>query len=228
MQDLIAAEKYVQPSRELKAEIMYLKGICHAGMGQFAEARAMFRYVVDHFPDSEFGYKAKEELIEQSHAYIDEFRGFLEARPQSGDYDKKIISAIRERWWNACDKSASIATLNRQSKVRLTYRLHADGSVSDLVVESSEVEEPLVDLCRQAILSAAPFDPWPDELRREVGREFRRIALTFFYHPRRTEPRKSISSPVGETVSSTRFDSPPGSTTSSSAQTSEINFPEKL
>jgi outer membrane protein assembly factor BamD (BamD/ComL family) len=60
---LADAERYVGPTPQLKAEIAYLRGICYAGLGKAAEARAMFKYVVDHYPDTEYGYKAKEQII---------------------------------------------------------------------------------------------------------------------------------------------------------------------
>jgi hypothetical protein len=60
---LADAEKYTEPTPELKAEICYLKGVCYEGMGMSADAKAMFKYAVDHYPDSQYGYRAKEKLL---------------------------------------------------------------------------------------------------------------------------------------------------------------------
>jgi outer membrane protein assembly factor BamD (BamD/ComL family) len=56
------AENYTKPTPQLMAEIAYLRGVCYAGLARPAEAKALFKYVVDHFPDTEYAYKAREQL----------------------------------------------------------------------------------------------------------------------------------------------------------------------
>lgn len=56
------AEHLVEPEPLVKAEIVYLKGVCYSGLGRSADARGSFQYVVDHYPDTEFAYQAKEKL----------------------------------------------------------------------------------------------------------------------------------------------------------------------
>ena len=56
------AEHLIEPEPLTKAEIVYLKGVCYAGLGRSQDARGSFQYVADQFPNTEFGYQAKERL----------------------------------------------------------------------------------------------------------------------------------------------------------------------
>jgi len=59
---LSEAEKYTIPKPDVLAEIAYLKGVCYEGLHKPDEARAMFKYVADHFANTDYGYMAKEKL----------------------------------------------------------------------------------------------------------------------------------------------------------------------
>ena len=59
------AEHLANPEPVVKAEIVYLKGVCYEGLGRNADARGSFQYVADQFPDTEFGYQAKEKLASE-------------------------------------------------------------------------------------------------------------------------------------------------------------------
>jgi Flp pilus assembly protein TadD len=56
------AEHFTEPEPLVKAEIVYLKGVCYAALGRSADARGSFHYVAEQFPNTEFGYQAKEKL----------------------------------------------------------------------------------------------------------------------------------------------------------------------
>jgi Flp pilus assembly protein TadD len=56
------AEHLIPPEPLVKAEIVYLKGVCYAGLGRTADARGSFQFVAEQFPNTEFGYQAKEKL----------------------------------------------------------------------------------------------------------------------------------------------------------------------
>lgn len=56
------AEHLIQPQPLVKAEIVYLKGLCYEGLGRNADARGSFQFVAEQFPDTEFGYQAKARL----------------------------------------------------------------------------------------------------------------------------------------------------------------------
>jgi Flp pilus assembly protein TadD len=56
------AEHLIEPAPQVKAEIVYLKGVCYEGLGRYADARGSFQFVAEQFPNTEFGYQAKEKL----------------------------------------------------------------------------------------------------------------------------------------------------------------------
>ncbi len=62
LQRLNAAETYGDISSDRKAEIFYLKGICHEGLNQPLQARAMFKLVAENYPETELGQQAKLKL----------------------------------------------------------------------------------------------------------------------------------------------------------------------
>jgi hypothetical protein len=56
------AESYSQTPPVVGAQLHYLKGICYENLHQPGEAKAMFKFVADHFPDTDYGYLAKEKI----------------------------------------------------------------------------------------------------------------------------------------------------------------------
>src|SRR5882724_6675142 len=58
-------ERLTEPEPLVKAEIVYLKGVCYAALGRSDDARGSFQYLADQFPNTEFGYQAKERLANE-------------------------------------------------------------------------------------------------------------------------------------------------------------------
>src|SRR5437764_13774738 len=52
------AEHLIQPEPLVQAEIVYLKGVCYAGLGRPSDARGSFQFVAEQFPNTEFGFQA--------------------------------------------------------------------------------------------------------------------------------------------------------------------------
>jgi len=64
LKSLSDAEKYVEPTPELKAEIVYMRAACYEGLERKSEAIGALKYLVDKFPDTHYAYQAKEKLRE--------------------------------------------------------------------------------------------------------------------------------------------------------------------
>jgi outer membrane biosynthesis protein TonB len=95
-----------------------------------------------------------------------------------GQYDAILIDAIREAWFgNVRNK-----TFGNQGRVDITFRLHANGRISDLHVINSTVDSILTSYCEIAIEKPSPFPPWPNEVKRELGANFRDIRFSFHYN----------------------------------------------
>jgi hypothetical protein len=95
-----------------------------------------------------------------------------------GAYDAAIIHAIQQRWYDILDEST---ILSRSGKVVIEFRIHFDGRVTDLRVIDQDVGELLSLFCRRAISDPAPFAPWPSDMRRMVGKDYRDVRFTFYY-----------------------------------------------
>jgi hypothetical protein len=50
-----------------------------------------------------------------------------------------------------------------------------------LKVNENDVTETLSWACQRAILDPAPFAPFPPDLRRLLGKEYREIQFSFYY-----------------------------------------------
>ena len=102
----------------------------------------------------------------------------VEASPL-GDYDARLVAAVQECWYSLL--RAQRYSLDRVGKVVIEFRLTQDGRVTNLHVVESNVGEVYTTLCVLAIKRPAPYDPWPAELRRLIGRNYRLVRFTFYY-----------------------------------------------
>jgi outer membrane biosynthesis protein TonB len=97
-----------------------------------------------------------------------------------GAYDAAIIEAIRKHWYDLLDNRDFAA--NYSGKVVVEFRLNSDGRVTDMKVNENDVTEILALFCQRAVQDPAPFAPWPPDLRRLVGKEYRDVRFTFYYN----------------------------------------------
>jgi hypothetical protein len=63
----------------------------------------------------------------------------------------------------------------------LQFRLHYDGSVTDMTVAQNTVGDLLGYVCQEAINDPAPFEKWPADMRFKLG-DSRDIQFTFYYY----------------------------------------------
>ena len=97
-----------------------------------------------------------------------------------GDYDRKIIEAVTQRWYDLLD-SRHFAQ-DRTGKVILRFKLKYDGTVEEMQTLENTVGEMLGYVCTESIQQAAPFEKWPMDMRRMIGANFRDITFTFYYY----------------------------------------------
>jgi len=97
-----------------------------------------------------------------------------------GDYDRKIIEAVTQRWYDLLD-SRHFAQ-DRTGKVILRFKLKYDGTVEEMQTLENTVGEMLGYVCTESIEQAAPFEKWPMDMRRMIGANFRDITFTFYYY----------------------------------------------
>jgi outer membrane biosynthesis protein TonB len=96
-----------------------------------------------------------------------------------GDYDRRFIDAVTQRWYDLLD-SQKFAQ-DRSGKVTLRFHLNYDGTVSNMEVLENTVGDLLGYVCQEAVTDPT-FEPWPSDMRRMVGANFREIVFTFYYY----------------------------------------------
>jgi len=97
-----------------------------------------------------------------------------------GVYDAKVIQAVQERWDSLLENR--LWARDRFGKVSVRFRLHADGTVTEMILTENTVDLSLGLLCQSAIRDNAPYDPWPSDMKRKVGAEYREVTFTFYYN----------------------------------------------
>jgi len=99
---------------------------------------------------------------------------------QFGQYDSDFVDAVTYRWYSLLD-SQKFAS-DRTGKVMLRFHLNYDGTITDMTVQQNTVGDLLGYVCQKAINDPAPFKPWPEDMRRLVGQNYREITFTFYYY----------------------------------------------
>ncbi len=97
-----------------------------------------------------------------------------------GDYDRAIIVAIQNRWFDLLDMRGF--GHEKSGRVVLNFRLHQDGRITNMDVTENTVDEMLSLLCQKAILDPAPYARWPSDMRRMIGADYREVRFTFYYN----------------------------------------------
>jgi hypothetical protein len=101
-------------------------------------------------------------------------------RTPFGDYDDKFIDAVRQKWYDLLDGEHFSGDC--QGRVTLHFNLNYDGTITDIKFADRSVDMHYAYLCQQALTEPAPFDKWPEEMRREIGGNQREMTFTFFYY----------------------------------------------
>jgi outer membrane biosynthesis protein TonB len=97
-----------------------------------------------------------------------------------GAYDGAFIAAVTQRWYDLLDSRQF--SMDRSGKVTLQFHLNYDGSIADMKVLDNTVGDVLGYVCQKAVTDPAPFSPWPTEMRRLIGENYREITFTFYYY----------------------------------------------
>jgi hypothetical protein len=98
------------------------------------------------------------------------------AKTVYGDYDRDFIDAVQSRWYALLkNREDDVA-----GKVVLEFNLHADGRITDMKRQYSDVNELMSLICQQAALDPAPYKPWPAQMLMVI-KDPRPIRFTFYY-----------------------------------------------
>jgi hypothetical protein len=95
-----------------------------------------------------------------------------------GYYDSELVRAIQKAWYALLDEQGYAA--DHRGKVMLRFRLHYDGTITDLTIVENTAGWLPGAICETAIEKPKPYSRFPAEMRRVVG-DIRSIQFTFFY-----------------------------------------------
>lgn len=97
-----------------------------------------------------------------------------------GSYDRLFVTAVDNRWKQLLREHRY--ALGRSGKVVLDFRLTYEGKITHVKVAESTVGEVLGLMCKRAVLDPAPYRPWPSDMRRVIGGNYRDVRFTFYYN----------------------------------------------
>jgi outer membrane biosynthesis protein TonB len=97
-----------------------------------------------------------------------------------GIYDAEFIAAVQQRWHGLLEERQTMAM--RSGKVVLNFKLTYNGRIDDMQILASDVGDILALLCRKAVEGNVPYRPWPGDMRRLIGADFREVTFTFYYY----------------------------------------------
>jgi hypothetical protein len=119
---------------------------------------------------------------------MDETKGFSVRFLEKDDhrelrraYMASIHDAIQNRWFDLLQVRGY--AVMQKGQVLLRFRLHANGSVTDLEILGSDVELALSLLCQSAVRDPSPYDLWPKQMRDEMTSDSELLTLVFIYAP---------------------------------------------
>jgi hypothetical protein len=98
-------------------------------------------------------------------------------RTVTGDYDRTFVDAVQTRWDSLLEGKGATPI----GQVRLEFKLHYDGRITDMKMPQNGVDAFFALLCQKAILDNAPYPRWTPEMRREIAGDTRVVTFTFYY-----------------------------------------------
>jgi hypothetical protein len=99
---------------------------------------------------------------------------------QFGEYDRALIEAIQQRWYDLLDSHKYAE--DRSGKVTLQFKLKPDGTIIEMHTVENTVGDMLGYLCQDAIEESTPFARWPPDMVRMIGANYRDLTFTFYYY----------------------------------------------
>jgi tetratricopeptide (TPR) repeat protein len=187
LEHLQEAASYTTPTPAVGAQIAYMEAICYEELNSPDQATALFKYAVDHYPDTEYAYMAREKLTNTD--------GFISITGPAITrlYDEQFQKQVAERWKNLL--KASNENPVHTGMVFVTFKLHQDGEITDLTVVKNTTTAALASICKKALLNSGAYEGGTPEMIKAIDKPFRTMRFTFNYWPcHKTVPSKPQNS----------------------------------
>jgi hypothetical protein len=96
------------------------------------------------------------------------------------NYDRAFTATIEKRWDLLIEKDSSHT--NYHGSVAVFFELQSNGQISNLQVKTNTVNVQAAAICQRAILDPVPYPPWPEEMRKRIGKDSREIKFNFYFY----------------------------------------------
>jgi TonB family protein len=96
-------------------------------------------------------------------------------------YDLIVYDRIERRWNDLLDALSSLSRDYSSGKVKVTLRIHPNGSITDIKIVERTVGYRQTAACAEAMKNARNIPPWPAEVRKLIRRDYQDLTLTFYY-----------------------------------------------
>jgi hypothetical protein len=96
-----------------------------------------------------------------------------------GRYKAKVYLLVGNRWYGKVDKQLQLLGVGM---VKIQYTIYSDGTVQTKLLEGGNLQL-LYAISQNSITEAAPFDPFSDALRKQVGDSFTDYFTFSVYSP---------------------------------------------
>jgi hypothetical protein len=104
--------------------------------------------------------------------------GSLTAKdPAFRDYFRNMADIVNDHWQELLKSQ----TWDVSGKVVLSFRLHSDGTISDIKIKHNEVSDLLGNICVAALFVRWDFPIWTPEMRVARPDGFANLEFTFYY-----------------------------------------------
>lgn len=98
-------------------------------------------------------------------------------------YDSNVVSSIKKQWYYLLDQvDQKTYEKGKVGTVKVRFWLYPDGKVTHFTFLENHTDNFLGYICEAAIIKSAPFPPWPPDMMRTVGKDYREIIFTFYYY----------------------------------------------
>ena len=96
-----------------------------------------------------------------------------------GDYTQRMLEAVQSSWWSIIERSHFEGV--SRGRVTVRFRLHRDGTVTDVQVLGSEVTRVMTLACKDSVMAPAPYDIWRADMVAMYG-ESDTVTINFLYY----------------------------------------------
>ena len=135
-------------------------------------------------PADQAGTNHVRELTNSKPKHLSEVRASGETANHA--YEQQLVDVVLAKWKELQREPRFYYSLEPK-EITATFRLHPDGSVSDINL-SGDTNSVADLLCWRSINDCAPFPKWPEKMHPNAGKDYREVKLIFYANQKPDKP----------------------------------------